>query len=173
MQNKSRLFVLAMLTMAASIVMALGCAKPLIHSKEQTTKNYEKTYSATPNQVYYAIRWALAADSYPVGHEDLNNGMISTSWVPITPNSHYINPFDRTDPDTRDFGNFAGYYQLVLNVIPEGGKTRVVMNTHVRTIVHAVHSSGYQEEDVFKKIGNYLRSDEPDVTNLGVEDYHE
>ncbi|PIR20939.1 MAG: hypothetical protein COV45_03495 [Deltaproteobacteria bacterium CG11_big_fil_rev_8_21_14_0_20_47_16] len=159
--------------MLVALVLLSACAKPLIQGKDQTTKSYEKTFSATPNQVYYAIRWALAADDYPVGHEDLVNGLISTSWVPTTPNSHYINPFDRTDPDTRDFGNFAGYYQLVLNVMPEGGKTRVVITSHVRTIVHEVKSSGYQEEDVFKKIGNYLRSDTPDVTNLGVEDYHE
>lgn len=161
------------LLMIMMLLVAAACSKPLIQGKEQTTKSYEKTFSATPNQVYYAIRWALAEDSYPVGREDLANGEISTTWVPTTPNSHFINPFDRTDPDTRDYDNFAGYYKLVLNVTPEGGKTRVVISSRVRTIVHEVKSSGLQEEDVFKKIGNYLRSDDPEVSNLGLKDYHE
>jgi hypothetical protein len=158
----SKAIIIAVLSVAA------GCVTPAITGKEQSTASVGHIYSANPNQVYYAIRWALAAAGYPVGHEDLANGRISTTWVPTTPQSHYLAPFDRGDPDTRDFGNLAGYYKLDLQVQPESDKTRVIVTSHVRSIVNLINSSGLQEEDVLKKIGNYLRSDDPTVTNLGI-----
>lgn len=162
MRNKLMLMVL--------LCAVTACVKPALTAKEQSTTPVERMFTATPNQAYYAIRWALASVGYPVGHEDLVNGMISTSWVPTSPTSHFLNPFDRADPDARDFVNLSGYYKIDFQVVPEGGKTRIVATSRVRVMVAAVKSTGAQEEMVLRKVGDYLRTSDPDVTNLGVKE---
>lgn len=162
MQNKIVVLVL--------LCMMSACVKPAVTAKEQSTTPVERMYDVTPNQAYYALRWALASAGYPVGQEDLSNGVISTSWVPTSPSSHYLNPFDRSDPDARDFVNLSGYYKIDFQVVPEGGKTRVVAISRVRVVVAAVKSTGAQETLVLNKVGDYLRTQDPDVTNLGVKE---
>lgn len=149
-------------------MMCSACATPSMSAKEQSLSPVERTFTADANQAYYAIRWALAATGYPVGNEDLRNGTISTTWVPTKVGSQYLDPFDRNDPGTRDFGNRGGYYRMDLQVIPEDGKARIVVTSQVRSIVANLKSSGEQEDRVLNKIGDYLRNADPDVTNVSI-----
>lgn len=147
-----------------------ACVKPALTAKEQTLAPIERTFVADPNQAYYAIRWALAATGYPVGAEDLRNGVISTTWVSTLAGSQYLDPFDRNDPGARDWGNRGGYFRMDLQVIPEGDKTRIVVTERVRSVIANIKSSGEQEDRVLTKIGDYLRNVDPDVTNVGIKE---
>ncbi len=150
------------------VVSAAACVKPSLTAKEQTLKPFERTLSSDANQTYYAIRWALAATGYPVGNEDLRNGTISTAWIPTKAGSHYLDPFDRQEPPARDWANNSGYYKMEFQVSPEGATTHVVVTARVRSVIANLYSSGEQEELVLNKIGDYLRSGDPDVTNVGI-----
>lgn len=162
MRNRAIVLILA--------IICAACTKPALTAKQQTLAPVERSFTADANQAYYAIRWALAATGYPVGNEDLRNGTISTTWVPTKVGSQYLDPFDRNDPGTRDFGNRGGYYRIDFQVVPEGDKTRIVATSQVRSIVSNLKSSGEQEERVLNKIGDYLRTADPDVTNLGIQE---
>lgn len=145
-----------------------GCATPSRTAKEQALASVERMFTADANQAYYAIRWALAATGYPVGTEDLRNGTISTTWVPTQIGAQYLDPFDRNDPGSRDWGNRGGYFRMDIQVIPEDGKVRIIATERVRSIIANLRSSGEQEERVLNKIGDYLRNADPDVTNVSV-----
>lgn len=153
------------------IVLLLGvaaCVKPMLTAREQSLAPFERVFTADANQTYYAIRWALAAAGYPVGTEDLRNGTISTTWVQTKAGSHFLDPFDRQQPPSRDWANNSGYFKLDFQVSPDGGKTRVVVTGRVRSVVANLKSSGEQEELVLGKVGDYLRNGDPNVTNVGI-----
>ncbi len=160
MRNKIIMFLLAM-TCAA-------CVKPALTAKEQSLAPVERTFTADANQAYYAIRWALASSGYPVGTEDLRNGTISTTWVPTKVGAQYVDPFERNEPGARDWGNRGGYYRMDFQVIPEGDRSRIVATSRVRSMVANLKGSGEQEIQVLDKIGDYLRTADPDVTNVGI-----
>lgn len=147
-----------------------ACVKPALTAKEQTLVPVERTFAVSANQVYYAIRWALASTGYPVGTEDLPNGIITTTWVPTQVGAQYLDPFERNEPGARDWGNRGGYYRMDFHVIPEGDKTRIIVTERVRSVIANLKSSGEQEEKVLDKIGDYLRTADPDVTNVGIQE---
>ena len=150
------------------VLSVAACVKPALTAKEQTLTPYDRTFDADANQTYYAIRWALAAVGYPVGSEDLQNGLIGTTWIPTKVGSQYLDPFDRQEQTSRDWGNNSGYYKLAFHVQPEGGKTRVTVTAYVRSVVANLKSSGEQEQLVLNKVGDYLRGADPEVTNVGI-----
>lgn len=147
-----------------------GCMKPALTAKEQALEPVDRVFDADANQAYYAIRWALAATGYPVGSEDLQNGVIGTTWISTGAGSQYLDPFERQEQTSRDRGNNSGYYKMAFHVQPEGGKTRVTVTSYVRSLVANLKSSGEQEQRVLHKISDYLRTAEPDVTNVGVKE---
>jgi hypothetical protein len=149
-------------------VVCAACVKPALTAKEQTLTPFDRMFDADANQTYYAIRWALAATGYPVGTEDLQNGMIGTTWVPTKVGSQYLDPFDRQEQTSRDWGDNAGYYKMAFHVQPEEGKTRVTVTSHVKSVVANLKSSGEQEQQILNKVGDYLRGADPDVTNVGI-----
>lgn len=155
---------------AILLVSTAACVKPALTAKEQTLTPVDRIFEADANQAYYAIRWALAAAGYPVGAEDLQNGLIATTWVPTKVGSQYLDPFDRHEQTSRDWGNNSGYFKMAFHVQPESGKTRVTVTAYVRSVVANLKSSGEQEQLVLNKVGDYLRGADPEVTNVGIKD---
>ncbi len=151
-----------------AVILLLGvlaaCAKPLATGTTYTMDSVGDTYSAGANAVYYGVRWALAARGYPVGYEDLQNGTVVTSWVPVKATSHYLQPFR-----SKDYGVNGAYHQLELRVAPSGGVTGVTVTSRVKSIVQGLHSSGEEERAVLQEIKNYLHGTDVNVTNVGVE----
>ncbi len=149
--------VLAALTFAA-------CSKPLATARIAPDVQYvSRTYAANANDTYYAVRWALNEAGLPVASEDLAAGIITTKWVPVTSDSHYIELFGR-----RDFGVTNSYYQLDLRISFDGGRAQVQAAARAKTLATNFKSSGIQERKVLDLIGAYLRTSEPEVTNLGI-----
>lgn len=144
-----------------------ACAKPTLRATSQPQPSVGKVYSADANTVYYAIRWALAERGYPVGSEDLPNGLVSSAWVPTKADSHFVQPFTSGAPD---YGATGSYHKLAIAVIPDGAGTRVEVSSHVKSLAWHMQSSGREEKAVLKQISNYLHSHNVEVTNVGVED---
>ena len=126
---------------------------------------FSRDYATDPNDAYYAVRWALKENDLSVADEDLPAGVIKTSWVPVTSDSHYLALFGR-----RDYGVTGSYFQLEIHLVERGGRTQVKVGSRAKTLVNNLKSSGEVEYAVLNDIGNYLRKSAPEITNLGVND---
>lgn len=141
-----------------------SCSKPLIDARlVERVEYYSRDYAALPNDVYYAIRWALKEHDYPVDKEEMQTGTLLTSWVPVTSDSHFVPVFGR-----RDYGVTNSYYQLDVQVVGGEPRTVVKVASRAKGLVSNLRSSGIEEKKILDGIGNYLRKQAPDITNLGV-----
>lgn len=156
---KIRIAVFFVLTVALC-----ACAKPLAIGRVTGQVEYiSRDYAAAPNDVYYALKWALVEGGYPIANENLEDGIFTTAWLPVTSDSHYIKFFGRPD-----YGVTNSYYQLEVQVVPQGGRTEVRVGSRAKTLASNFKSSGVEERKVLDRIGNRLRKTEPELTNLGV-----
>lgn len=153
--------------MTATLLIALSfcaCAKPLATAKVTGKIDFvSRDYAATANDIYYALKWALVEYGYPVANENLADGVFTTAWLPVRSDSHYIRLFNRND-----YGVTNSYYQLELQVVPQGGRTLVRIGSRAKSLVINMKSSGFEERKILDSIGNRLRKEEPEITNLGV-----
>ena len=146
------------------LVTLSACTKPLANARVAPDVQYiSRSFPANANDTYYAVRWALNEAGYPVAGEDLASGIITTKWVPVTSDSHYIELFGR-----RDFGVTNSYYQLDLRIGYDNGRATVQIAARAKTLAANFKSSGIEERKVLDFIGSYLRIGEPEITNLGV-----
>lgn len=154
--------------MACALLLFLlpSCSKPMADAKVAKDVEYvSRDYAADANDIYYAVRWALVECAYPLANENMQDGIITTAWVPITSNSHYVEIFGR-----RDFGVTNSYHQIEIQVVPEDGRTRVKSGSRFKTMVANMKSSGVEERKILDRIGDRLRKTEPEVTNLGIDE---
>ena len=124
-----RIFVL----LAVLISMACaGCGKPMVTGHVTTDLQYvSKDFAASPNDLYYAVRWALKEAGYPVEGEDLPAGVITTKWLPVTADSHYLDTFGRPD-----YGVTNSYYQIEVRITPNAGRNLVEVGSRVKSIAY-------------------------------------
>ncbi len=158
-----RVMVLA-LALTLTIPMWCACSKPLATAKIAPDVEYiSRSYAANANDTYYAVRWALNQVGLPVATEDLAGGIMTTKWVPVTSDSHYIELFGR-----RDYGVTNSYHQLDLRISYDNGRASVQVASRAKTLAANFKSSGIVERKVLDLIGSYLRNGEPEITNLGI-----
>ena len=157
--------ILTVLAIVAALFLS-ACSKPMAYGHiAQPIEYFSNDYAASPNDAYYAVRWALKDAGYPVEKEDLPGGIITSKWLPVTAGSHYVEIFGR-----RDYGATNSYYQLEVRITPGSGRTLVKVGSRVKTLAHNLKSSGVEERKVLAFVGNYLRSNEPNLTNLGLQE---
>lgn len=157
---------LLLISAVAAAAVAAACAKPMVTATAKGDINYiGRDYAASANDIYYAARWALFRAGYAVASENLQDGILTTSWRPVTSDSHYIPLFGG-----RDYGVTNSYHQLEVRIEPGEGRTAVKVGSRVKGLVSSIASSGIEEEKVLDGIGDYLRKAEPAVTNLGIEE---
>lgn len=143
----------------------LSCNKTYRVAKPIEPHFFEKTFPASPNEVYYGLRWALRTYGYPIAEEDHQNGVMKTRFVPVGPKSHYIPVFDR-----KDYGVNGAYHRLEVRLVPKGGATEVQIGSRIQSVVAKIHSSGSEEEMILEKVATYLRSPNVQATNLGIQE---
>ncbi len=154
---------LVLFLMAASFT---ACSKALVDGKITAFEGVSRVFDCDANKAYYAVRWAIQQEGYPVANENLVDGVLETDWIPTKSDSHYIAPFGR-----RDFGANAAYHQVVVNISPvSGGKTKVEVLTKINAVFAHGKTSLVQENKVLSRIADYLRDPNITVTNLGVEE---
>jgi len=142
----------------------VACSKPMVTGRVTSELQYvSDDFAASPNDLYYAVRWALKEAGYPVEGEDLPAGVITTKWMPVTADSHYIDTFGRPD-----YGVTNSYYQLEVRISAGTGRNMVEVGSRAKTVANRFKSSGVEERKVLAFVGDYLRSGEPNVTNLGI-----
>ena len=146
-----------------SLTAVVGCTKTFSIAKPQNLSAYQVTLPASPNDIYYALRWALTSNGYPIVEEDLQNGIITTHYVPVGAASHYADVFGH-----KDFGVTNAHHQLEVRLIPKSGKTAVQIHSRVQSLVQPFRSTGSEEKKILAKIGDYLRKNHVQITNLGV-----
>lgn len=154
----------ALFFMVAVMFAAQACAKPLATAKVLPEVNYiSREFAAVPNDVYYSVRWGLDQHGYEVATEDLENGIITTAWRPVTSDSHYLPFFNR-----RDYSVTNSYHQLEIHISSQDGRSRVKVGSRIKSLVSNLKSSGIEERKVLASIGDYLGTSEPEITNLRV-----
>ncbi len=153
------------LILCAIVAAALAaCSKPMVRAKVLPDVHYySRSYAANANDTYYAVRWALKDVNMPVATEDLNAGIITTKWEPVTSDSHYVEMFGRPD-----YGVTNSYHQLEVQISFDQGRSMVKVGSRIKSLVARLQTSGIIEKKVLDGIGNFLRNSEPDITNLGV-----
>lgn len=154
----------ASLFVVAVIIAASACAKPLATAKVLPDVDYmSRDFTAGPNDVYYAVRWGLDQRGYALATEDLEGGVITTTWIPVTSDSHYVEQFGR-----RDYSVSNSYHQLEIKIARHEGLTRVRVGSRVKSLVSNLKSSGIEERKVLDSVSDYLGTSAPDITNLRV-----
>jgi hypothetical protein len=153
-----------MIAILLLVGVGFGCSGAIVNAKvSKKVDYYSKTFKASPNECYYALRWALKINGYPVAKEDLPAGIIKTVWRPVTSDSHFLPVFD-----SKDYGATGAYHQLEVKVVPRGSKTKVEVGSRLKTIAPNMKSSGVEERRVLAQVGDYLRSHEPMISNEGI-----
>ncbi|PIU58458.1 MAG: hypothetical protein COS89_00270 [Deltaproteobacteria bacterium CG07_land_8_20_14_0_80_38_7] len=143
-----------------------SCSKPMMDAQVVEDVRFASEKVSTDKETsYYAARWALKNNSYPVAVEDIDNGRMETSWMPTTSDSHGIMLFSR-----RELGVNGAYYKLIVNVVHDGDKTRIDVGSKIKSVVSGVKSTGIEERRILREIKTYLRAAEPDITNIGLQE---
>lgn len=153
------------LSLFSLLFLLSSCTKTLSTAKSISLPAYKQSFAANPNQIYYALRWALKAYDYPIAEEDLQNGIVKSRIVPVKATSHYVDVFKH-----RDFGVSGAYHQLEVRLVPQNGRTEVQVASKVQGVVKNIKSTGQEETLILTKVGDYLRSANTSVTNLGVQE---
>lgn len=141
----------------------VGCTKTFSVAKPQNLPAYQATFAVSPNDLYYALRWALTNHGYPIADEDFQNGVITTHYVPVTATSHYVDVFGR-----KDFGVTNSHHQLEARLMPKEGVTIVTLHSRAQSVAQPFRSTGDEERKILAKMGDYLRKKNIQVTNLGL-----
>lgn len=158
--KKSYIVIVLMLSFASA------CSKPLASARTvKIGESFSRGFAASTSEVFFAIRWAFVENGYVVSNENVQDGIMTTTWRPVTSDSHYVGYFDR-----KDFGVTSSYYQLRVDVTPKDGRTNVRIGSEVKTIVSNLKSSGEEERKILNLVGNYLRKGDPTITNLGIDE---
>lgn len=141
-----------------------ACKKPLASAGVLREETYlSRDFAAAANDIYYAARFSLDRCGYSIATENLQDGVLTTTWMPVTSDSHYVEIFGRPD-----YGVTNSYHRLDILVEPEGGRTRVKVGSKIKSLVSHLKSSGIEERKVLEGIANFLRKGDPEITNLGV-----
>lgn len=163
----SKHYKLALLSVVliSGAVLLSACANPSVHAREQVMNKVSRTFNADANKTYYAVRSSLKDGGYPITLEDLKNGVIKTGWRASKADSFYLNPFGHTD-----YGANGAYYMFEINIVPDDSGSRVAVDviSHVKSMASPLLTSEIYEKKLLKKIAEYLRPADIDVTNIGI-----
>jgi hypothetical protein len=157
-----------MVLLAALLLLAgshAACTKVLAHGRDKDYDPATKSFSASTDGAYKAGKEALIRLGYKIETEDEKTNTIVTNWTSAKATSHYVDLFDH-----RDYGTVGAYYRLKLEVTEGvGGHTLVAVSAPTRSLITGRLRTSYNEENkVLKKIADLLRTDDFEMTNVGV-----
>ncbi len=150
----------------ATVPFFTGCNKVLLHGRDKGMEPVTKVFKYGADETYKAARSALARLGYKIEKEDQDKGTIRSGWRPTKASSHYVDLFDR-----KDYGTVGAYYHIELSIRDVSGKSEVEISAPVRSLITGRMRSDHSEErKIFSKMGDLLRKDDFDMTNLGVDE---
>ncbi len=142
-----------------------ACGKPRLFGKDMKINPIVQNYPIDAKLALQSAKEALAYNGYNIQKEDDKQGFLETHWQPTTSDSHYVNFFER-----QDRGTVGAYHKLVLKITPrDNGSCQVEIYSLAKSIVSNLESTGIEEEKVLKKIADYTRKQNIEVTNVGIQ----
>ncbi len=144
----------------------VGCSKPMINASVAEDIGFvSKSFATDTTQAFAAVRYALKISGYSIASDSQPEGLITSTWVPTKSDSHAVMVFDR-----RQMGVNGAYYQLEVHIVPDAGKVRIDVGAKAKSVVANLKSTGIEERKVLSEVGNYLRTSEPELSNIGLEE---
>lgn len=156
LQTRLVLFLLFCLT--------IGCTKPLVSGRIRATPPISQEFASPRDETLEAAKQALTALGYSLEKESPSDGVLQTRWQSTRATSHYTDLFEQ-----KDFGTVGSYYRIELNIREREGKTIVAVAAPVKSIAPHQRSTYREERKILKKIRDFLRNDDFEMTNLGVD----
>jgi hypothetical protein len=166
MKHNSRLRLSTLLILIVTLVLNAGCYKVIVRSKDKDQPPVSELFDTSIDEAIKAGREALVRLGYKIDHEDKDTNTVYSGWQSAKAASHYIDLFDH-----RDYGTVGAYYRIVLTAEERAGKTQVAVSAPTRAIVSGRLKTSFREErKVLHKMRDLLRTNDFDITNVGVEE---
>ncbi|MBI1909330.1 MAG: hypothetical protein HYS22_04090 [Deltaproteobacteria bacterium] len=153
------------LALLAGILILAGCTKPLIYGKDRPVDPVSQAFPASEQETYTAAKEVLKTLGYKIAYDNQEKRTLKTGWRSTSIDSHYVELFGRPD-----YGTVGAYYQLVVEIGEREGKSEVTITAQPRSIVPNLKSSGRVEKKVLARMADLLRSDDIQVTNIGLQE---
>ncbi len=152
------------LTFLISLLVLTACNKPVVQGKVRPISPLTRSYSHATPTTFEATRQALTLLGYQIRKENPEEGRLQTEWRSTTATSHYTEVFDQ-----KDFGTVGTYYRLEIQVREKGNGSEVEVAAPVKSLVAHQKSTSQVEKKLLKKVGDLLRGDDFEMTNVGTE----
>lgn len=146
------------------ILFAVNCTKVVTYSTTVTTAPIEKSYSTSIYVAMEKTKKAFESLGYEVIRVEESQNQIVTGWRPTLSNSHYLDLFKRPDYSA----NAGAYYQMVADISEQNNRVKVVVYTNVKSVVGNLVSSKVLENKFFDRLGDFIRSPQIEITNVGM-----
>jgi len=145
---------------------SISCYKVLIHSKDKEQEPVTELFDTSIEEALKVGHEALIRLGYKIEREDKDASTLYTGWQSSKPTSHYVDLFDH-----RDYGTVGAYYRIKLTAEERAGKTQVAVSAPTRAVISGRLKTSFREEKkVLKKMRDLIRTDDFEITNVGVEE---
>ncbi|OVE81699.1 hypothetical protein BVY03_02890 [bacterium K02(2017)] len=142
------------------------CTKVVTYAKDYQTDSIDHSYSSNTAIALRQSQRALESLGYEISRVDETRFNIITGWLPTKSDSHYMPLFKR-----RDYSANAGaYYKLVVSISTDANKIKVSVHTIIKAISGKLKSSYVLENKFLKRLDNFMRSPQIEMTNVGVKE---
>ncbi len=143
-----------------------ACNKPIVKSRDKEFAPLTKTFSNTSDETFTAAQKILEQAGFRIARADKDVGIIQTNWISTKATSHYLELFGK-----KDYGTVGAYYRMTVKLEEKDNKSKVDVFTTARAIISGRLHSDYSEEKKFlSKMTDYLRRDDFEITNVGVDE---
>lgn len=155
------IFLLLLISFAFS-----ACNKPLVKSRDKEFAPLSKTFSHPSTETFEAAQKILEQAGFRIARADKDVGIIQTNWISTKATSHYLELFGK-----KDYGTVGAYYRMTVKFEEKENKSKIDVFTTTRSIISGRLHSDYSEEKKFlSKMTDYLRRDDFEITNVGVDE---
>ena len=144
-------------------VLSLQCTRVVVVASDHPTDPVSKRFAGAPDQIYTQSLHVLDNLGYAFVTQDAAQFQIVTGWRPVTSGSHYLELFNRADYAATD----GSYYQLMVNIAPDGVYSKVEVKTNVKSLSGKLSSSNKIEKNFLLHLDDALRSPQIQITNVG------
>lgn len=152
-----------MLALCSLMLAGTSCNHPVVYGNEMQLKTFAKDFKGSTPTVFEAARRALTDEGYKILENHPESGTLETGWIPAKAASHYVDLFNR-----KDYATVGAYYKIHVEVAADGDQQKVDIHSIAKSTISNLKSSGSEEEKIFDRIANMLRSASIEITNVGM-----
>lgn len=143
-----------------------SCTKVVTYAQQYRTDAISHQYSSNRLTALEKAKTAMEGMGLQVLRVDESRYQVTSGWMPVLSNSHYMNLFGRNDYS----GSQGAYYQLVADVFTEGNKIKVATYTNIKSLAGKLESALVVEKKFLSRLDNLMRSPQIELTNVGMKE---